>query len=153
MARRFRVLVADDNEDAANSLAMLLELDGYDVRIAYDGEMAVQLAAHWTPDAAILDIKMPGRDGYSVAQALRARLFKSVVLIAHSGELTIGQRDFTASSLFDRCCTKGMALAELREWLERLLEEKGPKGWPQSRPPTRSSGGSQGGPAGPGQGS
>jgi CheY-like chemotaxis protein len=122
MARRCRVLVADDNEDAANTLALLLELSGYEVQVAYDGEAAVQLAERWPPDAAILDITMPGRDGYEVAKTLRSRLPHSVVLVAHSGELTIRQRDLAAASLFDRCFSKGTDFAELQEQLDGLLE-------------------------------
>ena len=68
MGRRFRVLVADDNEDAADTLAALLELNGYEVQVAYDGEAALRLAERWPPDAAVLDIRMPGRDGYDVAR-------------------------------------------------------------------------------------
>lgn len=121
MARRFRVLVADDNEDAANTLAMLLELSGYEVRVAYDGAAAVRLAERWPPDAAILDLRMPGQDGYEAARTLRSRLAQNVVLVAHSGQLAIRQRDLTAASLFDLCCSKGMEFGQMREELESLL--------------------------------
>jgi len=121
--------VADDNEDAANTLALLLELSGYEVRVAYDGEAAVRLAERWPPDAAILDITMPRRDGYEVAKALRAWLPQPLVLVAHSGQLTIRQRDMATASLFDLCFTKGTDFAELREQLEDLLH-----GMPTCRP-------------------
>jgi CheY-like chemotaxis protein len=121
MARRIRVLVADDNQDAANTLAMLLELSGYEVQVAYDGEAAVQLAVRWPPDAAILDITMPGRDGYEVARTLRGRLPQLVALVAHSALLTLRQRDLDAASVFDVCCSKGMEFDELRDQLDALL--------------------------------
>jgi len=59
--------VADDNEDATNTLVMLLELSGYDVRVPYDGEEALQLAERSPPDADILDLGMQGRVGFEVA--------------------------------------------------------------------------------------
>jgi signal transduction histidine kinase/ActR/RegA family two-component response regulator len=67
-----RVLVADDNADAAESLSALLQLKGHEVRVAHDGEQAVRLAADFRPDLAFLDIGMPRMDGYQAAQALRA---------------------------------------------------------------------------------
>lgn len=128
MARRFRVLVADDNEDVANTLAMLLEMSGYEVQVAFDGDAAVQLAERWPPDAAILDLRMPGRDGFEAAKALRMRLAQNVVLVAHSAQLTIRQRDLAAASLFDLCFSKGMEFGQLRGELDELLLRRGPRG-------------------------
>lgn len=126
VGRRFRVLVADDNEDSANTLALLLEMSGYEVRTAYDGEAAVHLAERWPPDAAILDIRMPGRDGYEVARAMRMELHLDVVLFAYSAQLTIRQRNLAASSTFDRCFVKGMDFGDLRQQLEDLLKCRPP---------------------------
>jgi len=66
-----RVLVADDNEDAADSLAMLLELSGYEVRVAHNGRAALALAQTFRPHTAVLDIDMPDLSGYEVARELR----------------------------------------------------------------------------------
>jgi signal transduction histidine kinase/ActR/RegA family two-component response regulator len=67
-----RVLVVDDNRDAAESLAMVLELAGYEVRTAGDGERALAVAREFRPEAVLLDISMPGAlDGYAVARRLR----------------------------------------------------------------------------------
>jgi PAS domain S-box-containing protein len=66
-----RVLVADDNKDAADSLAMLLRLAGHEVRVAHSGRSALSLAQAFRPDTAVLDIGMPDIDGYGVASALR----------------------------------------------------------------------------------
>ena len=67
-----RILIADDNRDAADSAAILLRLAGYDARAVYGGAEAVLLARAFSPDVAILDINMPRVDGYDVAGALIA---------------------------------------------------------------------------------
>src|SRR5262249_14268961 len=65
-ARPCRVLVADDNSDAAESLVLVLQLHGHSVQAAPDGEAAFQLASAFQPDVAILDIGMPRLDGYAL---------------------------------------------------------------------------------------
>ena len=69
--RRCRVLVVDDNVDAADALASLLERDGHEVRRAHDGPAALAAAAAFRPDVVVLDIGLPGMDGYEVARRLR----------------------------------------------------------------------------------
>lgn len=78
------VLIADDNEDAAQTLAMLLEVCGHRVMVAHDGEQALHRYAQHRPDFALLDIGMPGLDGYEVARRIRA-LGVPVTLIALTG--------------------------------------------------------------------
>jgi signal transduction histidine kinase/ActR/RegA family two-component response regulator len=68
---RLRVLIADDNRDAADSLAMLLEMDGYEVVRVYSGRAAISAAETFRPDVALLDIGMPEVDGYTAAKAIR----------------------------------------------------------------------------------
>jgi DNA-binding response OmpR family regulator len=78
--------VADDNRDAAESLAALLRMVGHDVRIAYDGVEAVGLADEYHPDTIVLDIGMPKMNGYEVAQKMRAKTWgKDAMIIALSG--------------------------------------------------------------------
>jgi PAS domain S-box-containing protein len=67
-----RILVVDDNADAADTLAMLLRLRGYDVRVARDGPAALDAADEFHPDLVLLDIGLPGMEGYAVARALRS---------------------------------------------------------------------------------
>ena len=66
-----KILVADDNQDAANSLAMLLRLAGHDVRTVHGGEAALTVASTFEPEIALLDIGMPDLNGYEVAKRLR----------------------------------------------------------------------------------
>jgi CheY-like chemotaxis protein len=66
-----RILVADDNKDAADSLAMLLEMAGHEVRVAHNGRAALALAQAFRPNTALLDIGMPDLTGYEVAKELR----------------------------------------------------------------------------------
>ena len=83
---RRRILVADDNRDAAESLAMLLEMAGHEVRVAHLGRSALSLAQMFRPDTALLDIGMPDLSGYEVAQSLRREPWAANIrLIAHTG--------------------------------------------------------------------
>src|SRR5262249_19256454 len=66
-----RVLVVDDNRDAATSLAILLELEGHEVYLAHDGPAALAAARNHRPEVILLDIGLPGMDGYEVARRLR----------------------------------------------------------------------------------
>jgi CheY-like chemotaxis protein len=80
------VLVADDNRDAAESLAMLLKLDGHDVSVAHDGLRALELIKQSPPQVALLDIGMPGLNGYQVAEQARANAATArILLVALTG--------------------------------------------------------------------
>jgi PAS domain S-box-containing protein len=85
-APKLRILVADDSEDSAQSLAMVLRLVGHDTRIARDGQEALAVADDFRPDVAVLDIDMPTLDGYETARALRQRPWgRKLVLYALTG--------------------------------------------------------------------
>jgi PAS domain S-box-containing protein len=82
----YRVLVVDDNKDGAESLRLLLELQGYDVRVAADGPTALEIAIGFEPATVVLDIGLPGMDGYHVAEILRSEPATSrALLIAVTG--------------------------------------------------------------------
>jgi two-component system CheB/CheR fusion protein len=81
----FRVIIADDNRDAADTLSHILSAYGHEVRVAYDGVAALRLCAQFEPHAAVLDIGMPGADGYEVAQRLRQDHGARLRLIALTG--------------------------------------------------------------------
>jgi CheY-like chemotaxis protein len=81
-----RVLVVDDNVDAAQSLALLLEASGHEVRIAHTGPTALEAALDYRPNVALLDIGLPKMDGYEVAKRIRQQPFlQDVVLVAMTG--------------------------------------------------------------------
>ena len=102
-----RILVADDNQDAADSLAMVLEMSGHDVRVARDGRAALSLAQTFRPDTALLDIGMPQLNGYEVAQALRREPWgASITLIALTGWGQESDRQKALDAGFDRHLTK-----------------------------------------------
>ncbi|HXS82169.1 MAG TPA: ATP-binding protein [Methylomirabilota bacterium] len=101
MARR-RVLIVDDNHDAADSLGTLLELRGAEVRVAYNGHDCLRAVATHRPAVVLLDIGMPGKDGYEVAHEIR-RLPEAngVTLIALSGWGQKADRDLSRAAGFD----------------------------------------------------
>ena len=83
---KLRVLVADDNRDAADTLSMLLSMDGYEVQTVYGGRAAVSAAETFRPDVALLDIGMPEVNGYAAAKAIRQqRGGVNVYLVAITG--------------------------------------------------------------------
>jgi signal transduction histidine kinase len=80
-----RVLVADDNRDAADSLQRVLAMFGHEVRVAYDGASALRIGQEFRPRVAVLDIAMPGSNGYEVARAIRSQQGREVTLVALTG--------------------------------------------------------------------
>ena len=105
--RRSRILVADDNTDAADSLAMILEMAGHDVRVVHDGRAALSVAQSFRPDIVLLDIGMPQLNGYEVAQALRQEPWGgNITLIALTGWGQESDRLKAMDAGFDRHLTK-----------------------------------------------
>jgi CheY-like chemotaxis protein len=78
------ILVADDNRDATDSLALILEAEGHQVRATYDGQEALNVALATRPEVAVLDLGMPRLDGFWVADAIR-RAAPETMLIALTG--------------------------------------------------------------------
>src|SRR5256885_11932901 len=76
-----RILICDDNVDSANTWAALLDSEGHEVRISHFGSGCVQEALTWGPHAALVDIGLPGMDGYAVARALRASPGGAAILL------------------------------------------------------------------------
>ena len=81
-----RILVVDDNQDSAISMTLLLELQGHEVHVAHAGQTALRVATDKRPDVILLDIGMPGMNGYEVARQLRAQNeFADTLLVAITG--------------------------------------------------------------------
>ena len=117
-----RILVVDDNRDAADTLAMLLEFLHYDVRTAYDGRQAVSVASEFRPHLVILDINMPVMDGYEAAKVLRGGHEQNrMVLIALTAVATPEARDKALRAGFDIHLRKPVDGSELTGLLERVL--------------------------------
>jgi len=116
---KMHILVVDDNEPAADALAKLLAGNGHEVMVAYDGPGALAKAAHTQPQAAILDIGLPGMDGYELGARMRQRYGSSVVLVALTG---FGQREDQEKALqagFDEHLVKPVSISDI----ERVLED------------------------------
>ena len=111
-----RILIADDNRDAADSLSMLLKLSGHDIQIARTGREALAVANQFRPEVGIIDIGMPDMDGYEVAKRIRHEAWgENMRLIAVTGW---GQADDKRRALaagFDRHMTKPVDPEELEQ--------------------------------------
>jgi PAS domain S-box-containing protein len=116
-----RVLIVDDNVDAAQSLAMLLEACGHAVQIAHDGPGALESAPSFHPQVVLLDIGLPHMDGYEVARQLRQQMGTEIeMLVALTGYGGQEDRRRSREAGFDRHLVKPFDPAEL----ERLLSER-----------------------------
>jgi PAS domain S-box-containing protein len=124
-AHTLRILVVDDNRDITESLALLLESEGHQVLTAYDGISALETARIERPDIILMDIGLPGLDGYAVAQALRQNHeLERALLIALTGYGQPDDRKKSSASGFDEHLVKPVDIEKLRKLLA-------------SHPPTR----------------
>ena len=114
-----RILVVDDNEDAANSLATLLEVMGHEVRTAYDGPEALTAAEEFLPAVALLDIGLPRLSGYDIARHLRERRGDEVLLVAITGWGQEDDRRRAQDAGFDHHFTKPADFDALLALIER----------------------------------
>jgi signal transduction histidine kinase/CheY-like chemotaxis protein len=113
-----RILVVDDNHDAADTLALLLESDGAEVRVAYDGRAALAAAEAFLPSTVLLDIGMPGMDGWEVARRLRQdERYSGMRIIALTGWGQDSDRRQTRNRGFSHHLTKPVSLEDLHQLL------------------------------------
>ena len=120
--QRGRVLVVDDNVDAATTLAELMQLEGHEVRIAHDGPAAIAEAARFAPDAVLLDIGLPGMDGYEVVRELRKLpQLATTMFVALTGFGQQTDRDRALAAGFDEHLTKPVELDTVHGILRRRL--------------------------------
>jgi two-component system CheB/CheR fusion protein len=116
-----RILLADDNADALESLATVLRLRGHEVYSAPNGAIALETAARHMPDIALLDIGMPLLDGYEVARRIRAQEWgKSVTLVALTGWGQESDRRRSQEAGFDTHLVKPLDLDRLTALLAQL---------------------------------
>jgi CheY-like chemotaxis protein len=105
--RTYRILIVDDNQDAAEIMAMLLGISGHVVNCAYDGPSAIEAAREHAPEVVLLDIGLPGMNGYEVAPRLRALdLPNRLCLIALTGYGRDEDRQKTRAAGFDHHLVK-----------------------------------------------
>ena len=116
-----RILVVDDSPDSANSLAILLHLSGHDVRVALDGPSALETAGAFVPEVVLLDIGLPGLNGYEVAERIRHLSgMAQAVLIAVTGYGHERDRILSRQSGFNEHLTKPVDHDELLRLLRRI---------------------------------
>ncbi len=116
-----RVLVIDDDHDCADTVAMVLERLGAEVRVAYSGLAGVSLFPSFKPELVLLDIGMPGMDGYATIAALRAaQSDRPVKIVALTGWGRSEDRMRTLAAGFDQHLVKPSGLDDLRALLESL---------------------------------
>jgi CheY-like chemotaxis protein/two-component sensor histidine kinase len=122
VAGMHRILVVDDNRDSADSLAMLLRLVGHDARTVHDGRQALVVAATYRPDLVLLDIGLPGMDGFSVARHMRSQPeLAGVVLVALTGYGSEEDRRQAQAAGFNYHMVKPIHFGALQELLTTLL--------------------------------
>ncbi|HEY9397839.1 MAG TPA: response regulator [Burkholderiales bacterium] len=117
-AQKAKILVVDDNRDAAESLQMLLQLAGHDVKVAYDGRQALESFAAHRPDVVFLDIGLPRISGYEVARAIRAQVpGRNTLLVALTGWGQEEDQRRAEEAGFDHHLVKPVAYEQLTELL------------------------------------
>jgi CheY-like chemotaxis protein/nitrogen-specific signal transduction histidine kinase len=116
---KYRILVADDNRDSADSLSTLLELRDYEVQTAYDGFEALQLASSFRPRVALLDIGMPRINGYDSARQIRQQAWgKDMILVAITGWGQDEDKQNAMEAGFDHHLTKPIDPSDLEKLLK-----------------------------------
>jgi CheY-like chemotaxis protein len=113
-----RILVTDDNRDAARSLALLLKYDGHEVEMAYDGRQAIAKAEDWRPDVMLLDLGMPEMNGYDVCRSIRQTQWgKGIRIVALTGWGQEQDRRNTHDAGFDAHLVKPVDVSALKDVL------------------------------------
>jgi CheY-like chemotaxis protein len=118
---RKKIVVADDNDDQVQSLALLLRLMGHTVEVASNGPEAIEQATRSQPDLMLIDIGMPGMDGYEVARRIRQNeQLRHVLLVAQTGWGGDTDRERSAAAGFDAHLVKPVTPSTLEEVLRAI---------------------------------
>ena len=122
-----KILVADDDQDSAESLALLFQLMGHDVRAAQSGLAAIDVAAEFRPDLIVLDIGMPGLDGYEVCRRIRQHDWaQTIVIAALTGWSRDEDRDRSEEAGFNHFLVKPVDPKALEELIAGLMRTARP---------------------------
>ena len=119
-----RVLIIDDNQDAADSMALLVRLEGADTEVAYSALQGMEFIERQKPDVVLLDIGMPGINGYEACQHIRAKHGDGIVLIAVSGWGQEADKKQAANAGFDAHLTKPADPDTLSRTVAKLLRQR-----------------------------
>ena len=119
--RSLFVLVVDDNQDAADSLAELLRLSGHDVDVAYNGMCALARVRARTPEVVLCDLGLPELTGYEFAKAVRRELARTIRLVAISGYTQPEDIQRSLEAGFDAHVAKPAEPADIERWLSQAL--------------------------------
>jgi CheY-like chemotaxis protein len=116
---RLRIAIVEDNADSRTTLQSLLQLDDHEVRVASDGLEGIQLISEWRPDVALVDIGLPGLDGFEVARRVRAsEQREQLFLVALTGYGFPSDREKAMDAGFDRHLVKPLKRNQLRSLLK-----------------------------------
>lgn len=119
-----RVLVVDDNRDSAETMSMLLELEGHEVLVAHDGKQAVDVAIDVCPALVLLDIGLPFMDGYEACRAMRSGGLTHALVVAMTGYGRDEDRQRSAEAGFDAHLVKPVDVEDIRKLIEEHLPKK-----------------------------
>jgi PAS domain S-box-containing protein len=122
LGRSLRMLIVDDNKDAAETMAMYQGLHGHVTRVVHTGPEAVSIAGEFLPEVILLDIGLPGMDGYEVARQIRSMPeMRSVFIVALTGYGTDDDRERSKAAGFDEHLAKPADLNLLKGWLQTRI--------------------------------
>src|SRR5438552_2953849 len=121
---RLRILVAEDDSDAAEVLCDTLRLAGYEVRFGKTGLVALSLAREWVPDVAIIDLEMPGMRGHDLARRLRAAHSERIIFVALTEYGDVGHRERAAAAGFVLYLVKPVPFDQLNSDLSLFMRKK-----------------------------
>lgn len=117
-----KILLVEDNEMNRDMLSRRLKKKGFEVIVAADGEQGLQLAHAETPDLILMDISLPGKDGYACTRELKASDKRHIPIIALTAHAMVGDREKTLEAGCDEYDTKPVELPRLMEKMQKLLD-------------------------------
>ncbi len=116
-----KILLIEDNEMNRDMLSRRLQKKGFEVIVAADGERGLRMAHDDEPDLILMDISLPGKDGYACARALKASQLSHIPIIALTAHAMVGDREKTLEAGCDEYDTKPVELPRLLQKMEKLL--------------------------------